>query len=290
MEDRDWLILRALYTHKNITKTARILFMSQPTLTTLLKRIEDEFETTIVERTPKGVQFTPQGEYLAKCADEMLHKARIIKETVASRHNEVLGTLRIGASNYFTKYVLPQLLLQFKSQYPNVDFKAVAGHSKDVVSMVYNKESHIGFIRGDYAWGDCKYLLFEEPVCVVSKTKIDLGELPSLPRIEYTNEMLARIMLDNWWREHYSVPPTIVMEVDNVDTASEMVRHGLGYALMTRMIVEKDDLFKVNIFNKNGEPVIRRTWMFYHEASLKVPLVKAFINLVENQYFPNSQT
>ncbi|MDR3565008.1 MAG: LysR family transcriptional regulator [Negativicutes bacterium] len=283
MNDRDWLILQSLYHHKNITRTAQALFLSQPSLTAHLRQIEDEFGVTIVERTKKGVQFTPQGEYLVKCADEMLRKVRSIKEDVANMSNDVIGTLRLGASNYFTKYTLPGLLQLFKAQYPKVDFKAIAGASKDIVTMIYNKDIHIGFVRGDYAWGDRKCLLYEEPVCIVSREEIDLKELPRCPRIEYRNEMLARIMLDNWWREHYSDPPTVVMEVDNVDTCREMVRNGLGYALMTRMIVNEDDLFKINIVSKSGKPVTRKTWMFYHEDSLKMPLVKAFIDLVEGQ-------
>lgn len=282
MEDRDWLILHTLYNHKNITKTARVLFMSQPTLTTHLQRIEEEFGTIIVERTKKGVLFTPEGEYLAKCADEMLRKIRDIKEGVTNKKTDIAGTLRLGASNYFTKYVLPELLRRFQDKYHHVDFKATSGWSKDIVNMTYNKELHVGFIRGDYAWGDSKYLLIEEPVCIVSKERIDLHKLPNLPRIEYRNEMLAKTMLDNWWREHYHLPPTVVMEVDSVDTCREMVRHGLGYALMTRMIVENDDLFKINICTKTGESITRRTWMFYHEESLKIPLVKAFVNLVKS--------
>ncbi len=285
MDDRDWLIIRTLNKYKNITRTAQKLFMSQPTLTTHIKRIEGEFGATIVERTKKGVQFTPPGEYLAKTADEMLYRIRTIKETVANMSDDVAGTLLLGASFYVTEHMLPKLLSAYKDRYPKVEFKVVAGASKDVVNMIYNKDIHVGFVRGDYSWGDRKFLLMEEPVCIVSKEEIDFHRLPSLPRIDYRGELMAKLMLDNWWREHFGKPPSIIMEVENVDACREMVRHGLGYALMTRIIVEYDNLYKMNLIHKNGEPVLRRTWMFYHKESLQLPLIKAFIDLVSSYDF-----
>lgn len=285
MDDRDWLIIRTLYKYKNVTRTAQKLFMSQPTLTTHIKSIEGEFGASIVERTKKGVQFTPQGEYLAKTADEMLYRIRAIKETVVNMSDDVAGTLLLGASFYVTEHMLPKLLAAYKDRYPKVEFKVVAGASKDVVNMIYNKDIHVGFVRGDYSWGDRKFLLMEEPVCIASKDEIDFRQLPSLPRIDYRGELMAKLMLDNWWREHFDKPPSIIMEVENVDACREMVRHGLGYALMTRIIVEYDNLYKMNLIHKNGEPVLRRTWMFYHKESLQLPLIKAFVDLVSSYDF-----
>ena len=80
MEDWDWRILQVLHEQKNITKTAQALFMSQPALTARLQHIEKEFGIKIVVRTSKGVQFTPQGEYLARSSEEVLQKIRDIRE------------------------------------------------------------------------------------------------------------------------------------------------------------------------------------------------------------------
>ncbi|WP_081833677.1 LysR family transcriptional regulator [Geomicrobium sp. JCM 19055] len=57
---------------KNITKTARHLFISQPALTARIKQIEEYFETKIVLRERRGIQFTPEGEYLAKQAIDFI--------------------------------------------------------------------------------------------------------------------------------------------------------------------------------------------------------------------------
>lgn len=61
-----------------------------------------------------------------------------------------------------------------------------------------------------------------------------------------------------------------------------MVGYGLGYAIMPSMNI--DDLVHINkikIKNKEGEKIIRETWMFYHEESLEFKVVKAFVEFVD---------
>ncbi|MGB8954803.1 MAG: LysR family transcriptional regulator [Tumebacillaceae bacterium] len=108
MDDRDWLILKVLHDKQNITKAAKKLFISQPSLTKRIQQIEQEFKVTIVQRRTRGVQFTPQGEFLARCADEMLDRLRQIKETALNMEQEVVGTLRLAVSNYISKQKLPR--------------------------------------------------------------------------------------------------------------------------------------------------------------------------------------
>jgi DNA-binding transcriptional LysR family regulator len=283
MDNRDWLILKLLYEKKNISKTALSLYISQPALTNRLQQIEKEFGVQIVLRERRGVSFTPEGEYLAKYADEMLLQLEKAKENISNMKNGVSGTLKLGVSKFIMKYKLPRLLKLFKQQYPNVEFKIVSGWSRDVFNLVYNQDVHISFIRGDYNWPDSKHLLIEENICVVSKSKIEMKDLPKLPRIEYKTDYLFRALLDNWWSENFSEPPLISMEVDQADTCMEMVINDLGYAIMQDIVIKGvDDLQRINIKDKNGEPILRKTWMFYHEKSLELNAVRAFVDFVKN--------
>ena len=66
MEERDWQIIKTLYEQKNITKTARVLYMSQPTLTARIKQIEESLGTKLLYRGNKGITFTETGLYTLK--------------------------------------------------------------------------------------------------------------------------------------------------------------------------------------------------------------------------------
>ena len=61
-----------------------------------------------------------------------------------------------------------------------------------------------------------------------------------------------------------------------------MVVNGLGYAIVpTMMWSNVEDVHKIIIKTKDGMPIIRKTWMFFHEESLQLNIVKAFVNFVE---------
>ncbi|RHW35109.1 LysR family transcriptional regulator [Oceanobacillus profundus] len=283
MRSQDWLILKHLYATKNITKAAQRLYISQPAFSSRLKQLEKEFGIKIVTRERRGVNFTPQGEYLAKSAEEMLLKIQEIKENIANMDREVVGTIKFGVSNFFTKYKLPRLLKLFKDRYPNVDFQVTTGWSRDMFHALYNKDVHIAFVRGDYPWLGRKQLLFEEQLCIASAKELDIADLPNLPRIDYKTDSLLKSLIEEWWTKTYLKPPFITMEVDQVDTCKEMVANGLGYAIMPSMILNgMEDIYKISLTDKEGEALLRKTWMLYHDESLELNVIKVFVAFIED--------
>ncbi|MEK5443869.1 LysR family transcriptional regulator [Fredinandcohnia sp. FSL W7-1320] len=283
MRSQDWEILKVLYENKNITRTGKQLFISQPALTNRIKQIEKEFGIKIINRDRRGVQFTPQGEYLAKSAEEMILKLKQIKDHLTNMESKVVGTINLGVSSFFTKYKLPQLLRAFKDNYPNVEFKVTTGWSRDLFHSLYKKDIHIAFVRGEYTWIEQKHLLFEDQLCIASKEEIDISNLPNLPRIDYKTDNLLKSIIDHWWIENFTRPPMVTMEVDQVDTCKEMVVNGLGYAIMPGMILKgNEDIHKVFITDKENNPLIRNTWMLYHNESLEVNVINAFVSFISS--------
>lgn len=285
LDERDWMVLQTLYKEKNMTKAAQLLYISQPALTNRLQQLEKEFGVQIVNRGRRGVQFTPQGEYLAKSAHEMLLAIQKIKENVLNMEDQMVGTLRLGVSNFFTDYMLPDLLKRFKDQYPDIEFKVTTNFSSHIAHLIYNQDVHIGIIKGDYNWKDQEHLLFEETICIASKEKIDINNLPNLPRIDYHTDSSLKNSIDKWWSEHFNQPPLISIEVDKVDTCKKMVMNGLGYAILPSLIVKDvNDLYITNLTSIDGKPIVRKTWMIYHKDSLNLNIVKAFVDFVEKEY------
>ncbi|OMP68346.1 LysR family transcriptional regulator [Domibacillus epiphyticus] len=282
MDERDWLVLQTLYKEKNITNAAKTLYISQPALTNRLKQIEKVFGVKIVNRGRRGVQFTPQGEYLAKCANEMIQRMQSIKENVHNMEYKMTGTLRLGVSTFFTDYKLPGLLKLFKDEYPNIEFKVITDWSSHIAHLIHNQDVHVGFVKGDYGWKDQKRLLFEETICIASKEEIDLDHLPDLPRIDYRTDQNLKMLVDNWWAAHYTKPPLISIDVDKAGTCKNMVANGLGYAILPSMILDDlENLHKIDLNTSDGEPIIRKSWMFYHEESLQLNIVRAFVEFIE---------
>lgn len=289
MDYRDWEILKVLYIQKNITKAARLLFITQPALTNRIKHMEKELGAKIVTRESRGIHFTPQGEYLVSCAEESLNNYQKIKDNFFNMsnniHNEIVGTLKLGVSNFFANYKLPYILKLFKQQYPHVQFKIITGWSKDISQLIHKKDVHIGFVRGDYgSKGLSNHLLFDETICITSIEEVDINNLPTFPRIDYRGDHLLKLLIDNWWSENYVQEPFISIEVDQVETCREMVINGLGYAILPdRIMTKREDLHKIDLVDQKGNPIMRRTWMYYHEESLEWNVIREFVDFIKKE-------
>lgn len=286
VENLDWLIIKILYEQKNITKTAQALFISQPALTARIHNIEDEFDVKMIYRGSRGIHFTPEGEYLAKCAQDMLINIRQIKEQVVSMGTDIKGILRLAAPNYIIKCKLPRLLGLFKEQYPEVEFNVITAWSRDVCSLLYTQDVHVGFVRTDYNWRGEKQILHEERLCIASKNKISLHELPMLPRIDYHTDYSYRTFLDHWWGDNYIHPPMISMTVSQLDICKDMVVNGLGYAILPSTIFnDTESINKIYITDKEGKALLRKTWMLYQKELLELNIVRAFVEFVQTVDF-----
>ncbi|MFD0681147.1 MULTISPECIES: LysR family transcriptional regulator [unclassified Paenibacillus] len=286
MDISDWEIIKVLAKEKNITKTAENLYISQPALTKRIQQIESEFGVQLVQRGRRGVHFTPEGEYMALYAEEMLTRYRQMKDTISNMQKTVTGTLRVGASNYFTRFKLPRILKLYKERYPNVEFQVKSGWGSEIYNLVYNQEVHVAFIRGNYEWNDKKHLISEENLCVASSIPIHLNDLPRLPRIVYQADNKFRQWVNQWWYRNYSVPPYIGMEVDKSDTCKEMVLNGLGYAILARSVLDDSvGLHTIDLTDQDGVPLKRETWMFYQDDFLKLNVLRTFVEFVESVDF-----
>src|SRR5690625_7301186 len=101
MNFQDWEMLSTLHTTKNITHAAQSLFLSQPTLTSRLNKLEDHYRVQLIIRKRRGVMFTPVGLKLAEHAKYMLQVQRQIEDNINNIKYHVACTLRVGESNFF---------------------------------------------------------------------------------------------------------------------------------------------------------------------------------------------
>ena len=118
MKDSDWLILSELYKNPNLTKVAELLYTTQPSLTKRIRHIEEEFGVTIVSRLPKGLRFTPEGEYLGRQADIYLSFLDETKREIVRMKGDGERVINIGSSYTFSKYDLGELMMGFRRLHP----------------------------------------------------------------------------------------------------------------------------------------------------------------------------
>ncbi|MDM5201539.1 LysR family transcriptional regulator [Fictibacillus enclensis] len=281
MNEKDWLILRTIHEERNITKAAEKLYISQPSLTYRIQQLEQELNVRILSRRKRGVDFTQEGEYVVQYATDMTHRLNEMKDYLANLQGAIKGTLRLGVSQTFARYRLPGILANFLNDYPEVDIHLKAGFSYQVIQMINKEEANIGIIRDVSDWRGPKLLLDEESICIVSKNKIDIDQLPYLTRINYNTDPSLKSVIDAWWKESFDHPPTITMEVDLIETCREMVLNGLGYAILPAICLEGHETLNTYEMYIHDKKVVRNTWLIFNERSLDLSVVKTFIEFMD---------
>ena len=284
MDEKDWIFLKILHEEKSITRTAERLFISQPALSYRLKNIEAEFGVALFFKTKKGIEFTSEGDYIARYAEEMQKKLQQTKDHVMNMNNGVNGTIRLGVSSNFARYKLPEILKRFSKQYPDIQFHLNTGWSTEIMGLLDSSKVHVGIVRNNYQWKGEKSLLSNERLFLISKNEITIDELPNLPFINYHTDNSLKNLINDWWHDHYSSPPRITMEVDKLETCKEMVKSELGVAILPEMSLQPNDfLHTLCLTDKQGSPLQRNTWLMYDANFLNLSVVKAFVDFLDKE-------
>lgn len=142
----DFKQLQSLITvarYESFTKAATRLGVSQPTVSTHIRMLEEELGVPLVLRTSKRVELTPKGRKVFDQAVSILSmRDRMVEEGTAREKN----TVYLGASSVPSAYVLPSILSGYSKSHPNVSFSIYQGDSRDVVSGLTEGVYDVGLI------------------------------------------------------------------------------------------------------------------------------------------------
>jgi LysR family cys regulon transcriptional activator len=124
-------------TDLNITAAAEKLHTSQPAVSKQLKLLEDELGFNIFVRSGRTLtKITPPGQQVIDRALKVLGEVKNIKGISAELKGENNGVLSIGTTHTQARYVLPQVIKQFRQQYPDVKLQLHQGTSEQIAEMV----------------------------------------------------------------------------------------------------------------------------------------------------------
>lgn len=280
MDFRDLAILQVIYEEKNIKKAADRLFISQPAITYRIHQLEKELNIDLLIRGNKGVQFTLQGEFLVESSKNLLLQRDKLIEQVQNMGIEVQGTLRLGVANNFAIYRLPPILASFTKAFPKVKIQLKTGLGREIMKLLEDGEIHIGIESAGHKWGEQKVLIDRNTICLISKNKFSVEDLPNQNLIYIATPAIKRVF-SSWWQRNFATDPLITMETDYVETCKKMVINGLGVAFVPSFCLEpSDSLHIIDLESGENEEFVLESWMNYRESTKDLSVVSEFINFI----------
>lgn len=122
--------------------------ISQPAVSTRIRRLERQLGVPLIERSPRGSRLTPGGELVAGWAQAAIDAAAALDAGVTSLRERSNAVLRVAASMTVAEYLLPGWLTALRARDPQTAVSLTAGNSAEVASAVLGGGADIGFVEG----------------------------------------------------------------------------------------------------------------------------------------------
>ena len=293
LDSRDCLVLKVLKEEQNITKAAKRLYISQPTLTYRLNRLETEFNAKLLIRHAGGVYFTDAGKYVADFACKLLIDMDELKARIQTMNARVEGTVCVGISTVFSKYKLAHMLKQFQKKFPLIKVVLKTGSSTFLLPAILEKgEADLIIRRGRLEWSGVQHVLMEEPFGIISSKEIVLDKLSTRTLIftQVSKIMQSDVMFYQWAKSHnIDLQNLNSIEVDSIEGCLQLVLQDIGWTVLPKIhITNHKNLFFHPLLSPEGNPITRETILAYPSDTPSSVAVEKFISFITTECFPES--
>lgn len=140
MNLRDFEYVKAVAQYKHFRKAADACFVSQPTLSGQIKKLEQALEVILFDRSTKQVTLTNDGKRLLAQIELILENTRVLKEMAASSTEPLKGKLKVGIIPTIAPYLLPVLLTSMKEAFVDSQFSFIEMQTASILSALDNGE------------------------------------------------------------------------------------------------------------------------------------------------------
>ena len=125
-----------IYNEGSFSKAAKTLYISQPSLSATVKRLEEKIGLPIFDRSTSPISLTEVGREYIRRAMEIEEKEHDFARFLSDFKKSLTGTVRIGGSSLFSSFMLPNMISDFNSKYPKVDFKIFENNTDELVEKL----------------------------------------------------------------------------------------------------------------------------------------------------------
>ena len=224
---------------RSVSKAAEVLYVTQPALTTRIKKLERDLGVELFVRTPRGMRLTAEGRAFRGHAQRAVQELAQGRELLRELREGRVGELLLGAAPAISTYVLPLVLRRFQASFPNVHLIVRTGHSEEILEMVLREQVQVGLVRELPHPATTSRRLYEDEIVLVvhpahrfaAERSIAVDELAGERLILFDRTSSYFVLTSAFFREA-GVVPRGVMELDNVDATKKMVEQDLGIAFL----------------------------------------------------------
>lgn len=302
-----------VYKERSFTKAAQNLYISQPSLSARIKKIEEIIGEPLFDRSTTPLQLTEVGKVYIEAAEEITQIEQRVENYINDLAGLKAGNLAVGASTLFAAYVVPSLITQFNQKFPDVHIQLIEGNTAELEEMLGSNA--LDFVIDNYHYDSILYnkeLYCEENILLAVpkhfavneelgmyqlsykniKNKnylnqkypaVPLGRFADLPFIMLTQGNDTRTRGDRLCR-NVGFKPNIVLEFNQQSTAYMASSTQLGATFISDILVSQLPTFENLVYYKlDGEEAKRKVFFYYKTHKYKTRVMEEFVRMMHEQ-------
>ena len=252
MTDKELLYIKTIVDEGSISKAARKLYVTQPSLSHSLQHAEETLDTKLFVRSPSGLTLTYAGEKYYRFATQVLHLYNDLKMEISEISDLKKGRISIGTTIFLGTMVLPRILPEFKRQYPNIEVviqEMTSGELDEALNMRRLEFAIIHTVPSIPRFEEIHYIpLQRDPFVIAAAPEmglsrfaepspggglpmVDLRHVINLPFIGLDRaKRIRRVVNDVFTR--FGTTPNTVLTSKSFETARHLCAKGYGVTLL----------------------------------------------------------
>jgi len=244
----------AVSREKHFGRAAEACFVSQPTLSVAIKKLEEELDVKLFERGASEVSVTPLGEQIVRQAQQVIEQAAAIKEIAKRGKDPISGPLRLGIIYTIGPYLLPDLVKQAIDRVPQMPLMLQENFTQRLLEMLRIGELDCAIMAEPFPdTGLAIAPLYDEPFVAAVPSQHPLSKRKSISAEELKSETMLLLGTGHCFRDHVlEVCPEYArfssdtegirksFEGSSLETIKYMVASGMGVTVVPRLSVPKD--------------------------------------------------
>ncbi len=307
-EKLDYVI--AIAEEQNLTRAAKKLYISQPTLTMYLNRLEESLGVQLFDRRKTPVLLTPAGKRYIEKMREISEAEQILRGELRTISDPAL-TFRIGSARVRGHYWLPPLLRMLSERHPEISFAVSLGAEKqlqkllekDSVDMAIGSladipESDIPLVFEDVALEKTLLVAHRKYGLVPAEARADNGpdrpyliDPALLQNLPFITPAASNGMYLSFQKmiTQYNIRPGHTLVIDTMTTGLQMTVQGLGAQLISAGILlslTPEQRRELDYCLLPDFPVTRRCSVVWREDTDRLPLIREAIELLREEVLP----
>lgn len=277
MNLRDLRYLVALAEHKHFGRAADASFVSQPTLSTQIRKLEDELDVALVERTPRKILLTEVGREIAARARHVLDEVEQIKAIARRTKDPESGTLRLGIFPTLGPYLLPHIVPGLRERFPRLELLLTEEKTETLLARLREGRLDAALLalplHDDQLHAE---VLFDEPFLLAVPTQHRLARRKALAVEDLESESLLLLEDGHCLRDQALDVCQLAgaserdgFRATSLETLRQMVAANVGITLLPQLAVRPPVVQSeaIHILPFRGQPPSRRIALVWRKSA-----------------------